>query len=171
MYYTPLSLAQKRATLEHVTELTGGYSELANVDRIDESKVSIGKLLGTSGFGCVREIRSSQATQNHTVLKRINPSLPSTDLMGALKDIFVEAAILAKIKHPNIIALAGVSHHDPSHPSNVRSVFIVLERLTDTLRVRLDQWRAQQPLARSFNKRRRCESQIRIIRELASALS
>lgn len=59
---------------------------------------------------------------------------------GAM-DLAVEALFLADLSHPNIIKLRAIAASDPFSIPNDDYYFLVLDRLQDTLTVRMKKWR------------------------------
>lgn len=136
-----------------------------------------GRLLGTGGFCNVHEIRSislnkeaeasvyipaerlhrrqlkattkSKNGQRRYVVKSIKPERmePKKSFMTAAYDLEMEARILSKIRHPNIIRLRGIAlgglgafaatqRHD--------GYFLILDRLDETLKDRIISWKRRE---------------------------
>ena len=62
--------------------------------------------------------------------------------VGAM-DLATEAQFLRSLEHPNIIKLRGVAASNPCGPQDNKHSFLILDRLYDTLRARLQTWKSQ----------------------------
>jgi len=101
---------------------------------ISESRAFIGQ-------HCLRETGEARYA-----IKLLNPEIVAKGkktLMQAILDTATEARFLSAMEHPNIIKLRGISHNDEYHQDLFdEGVFLVLDRLYDTLEVRLGAWEA-----------------------------
>jgi len=78
-------------------------------------------------------------------LKRLNSVMPADHkkFRNAACDIALEASLLQRLRHPNIITLHAVKSGDLEDAINYRDFFLVLDFLTLTLSSRLRTWKKQ----------------------------
>lgn len=102
--------------------------------QISESEAFIGQ-------NCLRETGEARYA-----IKLLNPEIVAkgkNTLMQAILDTATEARFLSGMEHPNIIKLRGISHHDKNRQTLFHEgIFLVLDRLYDTLEIRLGAWEA-----------------------------
>jgi serine/threonine protein kinase len=145
----------------------------ARISRFESSELTFGKRLGQGGYCVVNEISSINMTSAeadaaeesvkeekklyHTrkfmsqncirngdaryAVKLLSPkSLSDKDLFEhGVKDLAMEAKFLAVVQHPNIIRMRGVRLGDSCDPK----FFLVLDRLYDTLELKLVKWKEE----------------------------
>jgi serine/threonine protein kinase len=139
----------------------------------DPEEVICGRHLGTGAFCDVHEIeafhtfdtgsnRFSESEKNNRnllernaknndaryVIKMVRPQMTILmhDFLIAAGDLNVEASILGKVEHRNIIKLHGHSARRPDDYFNTRgnrASFLILERLEGTLEDCLNEWKRQ----------------------------
>jgi serine/threonine protein kinase len=138
----------------------------------DLEEVIYGRLLGTGAFCDVHEIEAFHTTSNNRfsafernkrdllvkqnakntdapfVIKTIRPQINilTRDFQAAAGDLDLEASILGKIEHRNIIKLHGRSTHgvnDDFSEGGNDAHFLILERLEGTLEDRMTDWKRQ----------------------------
>lgn len=126
-------------------------AERASVNKLCWEDIELGRLLDKGSFSCVYEATLRQ--------DRLDPARPvyavkclrdnvteqeDTFVTGAV-DLALEANILAKLMHPNIIRLHGSRSGciSEAFQDNERGFFIVLDLLADTLDKRLTRWRRE----------------------------
>lgn len=90
----------------------------------------------------------SKVRQNHATefaLKRLNSVMPADHkkFRNAACDIALEASLLQRLQHPNIITLHGVKSGDLEEAINYRDFFLVLDFLTTTLSAQFRIWKKQ----------------------------
>lgn len=80
----------------------------------------------------------------------------------AAVDLALEAKLLSRLSHPNIIQLYGVTSGcvSSSFSENERGFFLVLDLMADTLDKRLELWQKQAPKTKSVRQRLRLPSAI-----------
>ena len=142
----------------------------ASVPWFDRNEIILNKVLGKGGFNSVYSIHEvcSSATKHEPVhsgskrrrrervarhpqnyvIKFLSEKImaKNEDYANGSLDLLVEAKILANLRHPNIIGLHGVSVDgvDGLKDRVEGNFFLVLDRLTCTLRHRLKEWRTFQ---------------------------
>lgn len=92
------------------------------------------------GKECRYALKVLQDSSKHTV----------HDYINGLTDLATEARFLAVVRHPNIIKMRAMCVHGPFDVNN--PYFLVLDRLYDTLSVRLSKWKKRRP-SRMFPKK------------------
>lgn len=100
-------------------------------DHIEEDK-EISTNRGFMKHHCFRDGSARYA------IKQLKKSLTGKQLQDGAIDLSIEAKFLSVLSHPNIIKLCGTGG-TRGHPS----AFIILDRLYDTLRTKIDYWKAQ----------------------------
>lgn len=128
-----------------------------------------GGLIASGGFASVFEAEVKETGDSRYVVKHIAPKLVNTPavkqaqntastsptaptrwyntnrkLYLALKDLVMEAHLLASLDHPNILPLCGISAGGVSSFANIKrsdAFFLVLPRLACTLEDKIDAWR------------------------------
>ena len=73
------------------------------------------------------------------VIKTLRDDLPDDENTKGIVDLAVEARLLAKLSHPNIINLRAMANSDPLEPK----FFVILEKLVLTLEGRMASWRKE----------------------------
>jgi len=116
--------------------------------RIQPSEITLGKRLGEGGFSLVEtcELKGVDPTKKFVIkhLKRSIMVEVKTFVYGA-SDLVNEALFLARLDHPNIIQLYGVTEGNMEQVVSTdrdAGFFIVLDQLVETLDQRLEDWRA-----------------------------
>lgn len=87
---------------------------------------------------CVRETGEARYA-----IKRLRKGIvkdPELFPSGAM-DLAVEALFLADLAHPNVIKLRGIANCDPFSSTPEDYYFLILDRLQDTLTVRMAKWK------------------------------
>lgn len=175
-----------------------GPESIADLPVFERHELVLGRWLGSGGFNTVYEIKSihskeeeteerrkhlidtcccrgdqqqqQQPRNNKLVMKHIHfhsVQRPSRFKQAAI-DLAVEAHILASISHPHVLRIRGTSRfrYKDGRPDGF---FLLLDRLEETLEVRMKKWgrqlkRRRQPANNLFADR------IDIARDLASGL-
>jgi serine/threonine protein kinase len=91
--------------------------------------------------GDARQLMKDRARRNgdaRYAIKRVKETMKGVTKVQAMIDLAVEATYLSALSHPNIVKMRATS--DSKMVS--RSFFIVMDRLYDTLAVRLKAWKA-----------------------------
>jgi serine/threonine protein kinase len=132
--------------------------ELEFHHRLEEDDMKMGELLGTGGFCSVRacsipclanRLNESVATKTTYAVKTLRRqcmSDPSIFRHGAA-DLAVEAHFLQILQHEHIIQIHAVPKgalYDNIASGRAYGYFIVLDRLTETLDHRIEQWHLEQ---------------------------
>jgi serine/threonine protein kinase len=129
-----------------------------DVPRFSHSDVETGEPIARGGFAVIMEIKwfttgcelnEDENEDKEYVLKYLNPKLIGKYLQtkdhekvfAGAKDLVLEAHFLSALKHPNIIALRGLSTHG-MHGYKITGgradgFFMILDRLTETLSKRI----------------------------------
>jgi len=146
----------------------------SDVASITLSDVTIQETLGTGGFAVVKAVTLGEAPTSYA-MKSLKPSLyennaDSTKFAIAAADLYKEAAFLAALHHPHIVGIHATCLSTDSNaalPTN----FLVLDRLTETLEHKMEEWRARD-LRNSGNKMRKqmLYQRIQVCLELAQTL-
>jgi len=145
--------AAGRAACNAITKLSENsqiFQGSPDFCKLDCNDLVIGKKLGEGGFAVVHEVvLKSGEEQGQTFavkyLKRKVMVNQHNFELGAA-DLAVEAYFLAKLDHPNIVKLHGVTAG--SVETNVATgkecgFFIVIDRLYDTLEQRIEKWKLE----------------------------
>ena len=105
------------------------------------NRVEKGKAIGKGSYCQVYE---SRIGKNKMAVKCLLPSLEpgSRDYFTGSIDLCLEAKLLEKLDHDNIIKLHAVKKGDIEDSINCRDFFIVLDRLTETLQERIQLWKS-----------------------------
>ena len=122
--------------------------------RVDQDDLKIGDLLGTGGFCSVHACtipsltKPGEADTLYAVkaLRRQSLCDPNIFKHGAA-DLALEAHFLQALQHEHIIQIHAVPKgniHDNIATGKPYGYFIVMDRLTDTLDKRIEQWHAEQ---------------------------
>lgn len=153
--------------IDQGTSFGNGERE-SSIPWFDRNELVLNKLLGTGGFNSVYSIHevascpTNSATSNNNAsqtrkrdrvakdpqnyaIKFLREQVlkKNEDFANGALDLVVEAKILANLRHPNIVGLHGVSIDgvDGLMDRVEGNFFLVLDRLTCTLRDRLRVWR------------------------------
>jgi serine/threonine protein kinase len=99
---------------------------------------------------CLRETTS----EARYAVKRLLPEIANDKnrLYAGLADLVIETRILYHLEHPNIVKIRGIATFSPFS----KDFFIVMDRLYDTLLVRLQQWAIRKKKAQSLFSRLIC---------------
>jgi hypothetical protein len=95
--------------------------------------------------------------------------IPERFLAGVV-DLAIEAKFLSCLHHPNIIKMRAMSSISPFEPG----FFIVLDRLYDTLSLRLKMWKKQNSIFNCFAKAKKQDNlldRFYVCLDLSSALA
>ncbi len=72
------------------------------------------------------------------ILKNLN------DFLYCSSDLALEAELLARLQHPHIIKIRGITHSGPAgFAQGAKGYFLIIDRLFETLDTRIRKWRAQ----------------------------
>ena len=93
----------KQPVVEVALEDTSGIPEIKNKD------LKLGRELGRGGFGTVYK-GLWDVGNTEVAVKKLNPGLDA--LAGTIADFEREAAIMAKLRHPNIVQIYGICRDD-----------------------------------------------------------
>jgi len=168
--------AQALAKLEKLTAETGVFEERRDESypRFMNVELHLGKVLGRGGFCVVNEIREIRPAKSfvhkaprydleaqdrdfmvqrcvrkgelrYAVKKLADLSEDAARYTKGLADLAIEVKFLAVLEHPHIIKLRGVSDEAPC----TDDYFIILDRLGDTLEMRLSKWKKKDDKSRS----------------------
>lgn len=136
----------------------------AIVDKLCWDDIELGRLLDKGSFSCVYEATLRQDRNDPMrpvyAVKCLRDNVTAqeeTFITGAV-DLAIEASILAKLMHPNIIRLHKSMSGciSEAFQDNERGYFLVLDLLADTLDKRLTRWRREKSIAfvSSFQSKR-----------------
>ena len=133
--------------------------ELAVLDNNQESRRFMEK-------HCRRRQGSGDARY---AIKRLRPDIVAHEdnadrFLAGLGDLVVETHFLYHLEHPHIIKLRGIAAASVDPFS--KDYFIILDRLYDTLQVRLGQWKLREQKAHSFLHRLQCGKAERLGHQL-----
>lgn len=135
-----------------------------SVEQLTWDDVELGRLIDKGSFSCVYEATLSRDRVDPAPLYAVKclrenvVEHEDTFVTGAV-DLAVEASILSKLMHPNIIRLHGASGGCISESfRDERGFFLVLDLLADTLDRRLKRWRRDQSMS-SFSFRSKHDKQ------------
>mmetsp|Transcript_21148 Transcript_21148/g.31308 ORF Transcript_21148/g.31308 Transcript_21148/m.31308 type:complete len:392 (-) Transcript_21148:151-1326(-) len=151
------------------------------IPRFHPQELEIGAILGKGGFCTVSEVSKISLTsdaapttsddftanilqdrhymaQNYLrngmdsryAIKTLSNSLmkdPERFVAGVI-DLVIETKFLSIIRHPNIIKMRAISDQSPYS----RGYYLVLDRLFDTLSVRLEAWKSQKSFTAGIGK-------------------
>lgn len=108
-----------------------GRGAFSNVFHISLEKSSLHELDSSSG--------------GEFALKRLNSVMPADHrkFRNAACDLALEASLLQRLRHPNIISLHAIKSGDLEEAINFRDFFLVLDFLTITLSSQLRIWKKQ----------------------------
>jgi len=155
--------------------MTAGTPHLSNqVALFEIDEIKFGKRLGKGGFCNVHEVRALQlksdtrscyshgerTKRNHVksqaksktgggcVIKTIKPEkmMPERDFLVAAGDLEMEASLLSRLRHPNIIELRGIACEGRSAyitTGRHDGYFLILDRLKETLKDRIVSWKRE----------------------------
>jgi len=138
--------------------------EEKDVPKFARSELDLGNLIGQGGFSLVYEIRSITCDQvfdmseklskrrralaeeassedgfPRLAVKVLRDDLHDEEHTKGVLDLAVEARLLRKLIHPNIISMRGIANSDPYESK----FFVLLEILNGTLDDKIDYWRTQ----------------------------
>ena len=119
----------------------------------------------------------NQWGESRYALKRLRQDIQQDHSRAwtGMVDLVVETRILLHMNHPHIIKLRAVAQGDPLRPD----YFLVLDRLVETLKTRLDKWKVKRkkkplllrPFARKSKEERELwEERLMYAHDLTSAL-
>ena len=149
----------------------GGFSSVAEVTHIQclrrskdgKSCVEQTELEGTEEFDTrnkesrafmAQHCRRAKSGQARYAIKRLLPSIVNDKqlLYAGVGDLVVETRFLYHLEHPNIVKLRGIAAGNPFS----KDFFIVLDRLYNTLLVRMHQWAERKRKSRLVFNRLMC---------------
>lgn len=126
------------------------------IDKVMEEDLSFTRLMGRGSFADVFQVTAMKETEVPGSIKTVStpqtfaikkPServiADKTALQTCAADLAFETALLANMKHENIIGLQGIKEGDIVELMNEGNFFMALELLTDTLDCRLKRWRRE----------------------------
>jgi serine/threonine protein kinase len=152
--------------------------DFCKLARVHLEDLVLGQMLGTGGYSSVFEVAitnihtrrnmaecSEHATRrksllrlhnlqgNSLAIKMLNSSLvkKSNKFANGAIDLILEAAYLSSLDHPNVLKIHGISAYGPKGYLRGRhdSFFLILERLSETLKDRMEVWRKYDKVLRS----------------------
>jgi len=143
------------------------YSSSAEVSipKFARSEITLGNLVGQGGFSLVFEVsrievdevfdlsetqskerkelaevaRQAELGEPKFAIKMLRDDLMEDEHSKGVIDLAVEARLLKKLSHPNIISMKATANSDPLESR----FFVILEILDGTLEDRIDIWRRQ----------------------------
>lgn len=137
-----------------------------SVDKLCWDDIELGRLLDKGSFSCVYEAtlrrdRVDPAPLYAVKCLRENVTEQEDTFVSGAVDLALEATILAKLMHPNIIRLYGSKSGCISESfRHERGFFLVLDLLVDTLDKRLARWRKEKTAAAFSFRSRQNERRI-----------
>jgi len=182
-----LKAASSRLRRECIDEnLIASIEESGTVGWLKHSQIEIGDMLGVGSFSSVFDVAPlkkkdrdrltkdiGQSLPNGLVIKILKPSLvkrPSSLSMCAA-DLVKEGAILALLgRHQNLVSLVAWTPTglggfvDNSCGVRFDSFFLVMDRLEETLKERLEEWRSEKAMRKKLPER------FQIMTDLANAV-
>jgi hypothetical protein len=120
----------------------GGFSDVLEISRFEHSQG------GAAAAGQVEESREfvskrcqSSWGESRYAVKHLTPRINKDPQLvwTAMIDLVVETRILASLEHPHIIKLRAVGDEYPF----TKNFFIILDRLSETLKSRIHVWKTQ----------------------------
>jgi len=127
-----------------------------SIQQLGWEDIELGVLIDKGSFSCVYEatLCRDHVLEHHAPVYAIKclrdnvTQQEDTFVTGAV-DLALEANILAKLMHPNIIRLHGSRSGciSESFRDHERGFFLVLDLLVDTLDKRIDRWRGEKTTA------------------------
>ena len=119
----------------------GGFSVVNIIERIDinptydaqQGDLNESRARARLSSTCL----NTETGLNRYVIKTLRNDLPQDEYTKGIVDLAVEARFLGMIQHPNIITMRAVANSDPLESR----YFIILDLLTITLDVRMQEWR------------------------------
>lgn len=149
---------------EEEISVLDGKSKLKPVEdilKLNWKEIELGSTIGFGGFSQVFRVRILQPDEQGEVddkeyaLKCLSPDTMSRTKSfktGAV-DLVIEATILSRLSHPNVIKVYGVYGDGPrtAYLQAERGYFLVIDLLADTLRDKIDKYRMQNPKLRSHS--------------------
>lgn len=114
-----------------------------SVPMMEWDNVIVNSVLGEGQFSFVFEVTMENQQQYALKCLKAKAIKSTNDLRNNAMDLYTEAHILAKVDHPHIIQLNGISNRSlsDSFKSSTGGYFVVLDIMQETLRERLDKWR------------------------------
>jgi len=133
-----------------------------SIQQLGWEDIELGALIDKGSFSCVyeatfrRDVLVDPAPVYAIKCLRDSVTQQEDTLVTGAVDLAVEANILAKLMHPNIIHLHGSKSGCISESfQHERGFFLVLDLLVDTLDKRIDRWRAEKTAAALLFRSRR----------------
>lgn len=180
-----VKFARRRIQKSNILDYTNDFNQTCS-RTLTHSQIDLGEMLGQGSFSSVYAIKyirddgKNEHEADKLVVKVLRPKLTRKhSLLGAcIADISIEAMLLSKLNHENIISLKATSPGTVSIYSNGRhdAFFLVMEKLTGTLAKTIKRWRKQRRKITfgfkhtKITNARILEEQIRTIFQLVSAL-
>lgn len=123
--------------------------------------VELGRLIGKGGFSCVYEATLRRDRVHRKPLYAVKclretvTQHEDTFIAGAV-DLALEASILSKLVHVNVIRVHGYRSGCISESFNEteRGFFLVLDMLSDTCDKRIDRWCREKSLLSTWSRRK-----------------
>ena len=139
-----MSTSRKNSKAHPSSKVLLSDSALASCEKLTWHDVEVGKLLGRGGFSQVQAVSVVSSTLNPRLkirdtasyaIKRILPHFSNEkDLKTSMIFLQLEARVLSKLSHENIISLHAVGGGD-------KGMFMLLERLNSTLDTEIERWK------------------------------
>jgi len=158
----------KEHALQKISDTFQGSKLTENAETFPQfawDELNLGAVLGKGGFGTVSEIRGFKiATEEsepggpekedsrsflaaHCIreggdcryaVKKLSPEIVKDDglFLKGIVDLGIETHFLSDIEHPNIVKMRGTANCG----YDSEDYFIIMDRLYDTLQVRIDKW-------------------------------
>jgi len=107
------------------------------------------------------------------IMQDVNRTDPDT-FLNSVVDMAIEIKFFASVRHPNILKMRAISSGSLFEPD----VFMILDKIYDTLEVRIEKWKQkdQNPFSRLFGLHKRNEKsflakRLLVAFDIASAMS
>lgn len=151
---------------EEITGLTSRsrLDIMGDVLRLDWEDIDLGSTIGYGGFSQVfraqiqmtSDADGAEIGDKEYALKCLSPNTMARTKSfktGAV-DLVIEATILCRLSHPNVIKLHGYYGNSirNSYLESERGYFLVIDLLADTLRNKIDKYRLQNPKMRKTSR-------------------
>jgi serine/threonine protein kinase len=131
--------------------ITNEHDDPANDNELEFFDQSLSCIIQDRSFMANYYIRGHTNNCRYAIkMLQSNNKKDATTYINGVVDLAIEAKFLSVLQHENIIKLRAVASCDPFDAPNCS--FIILDRLYDTLTVRLGKWKKQQPTNGSIRK-------------------
>jgi serine/threonine protein kinase len=135
---------------------------LEDILKLKWDDIELGSTIGFGGFSQVFRVQilkpdaDGQIDDKEYALKCLSPNTlgrTKSFKTGAV-DLVIEATILSRLSHPNVIKVQAVYGKGPriAYLESKRGYFLVLDLLADTLRNKIDKYRMQNPKPRKSSR-------------------